>query len=508
MGDAWSQATTAWIAVAGLLAVAGLALAWRRRAAPTTPASAPARSADAQRDPLTGLMTRAAFEVALQNGLATAEKTGSDSCVLYVGLEGFRIAQDGAGAAASEQLLAAAAQRLQSVCGASTPICRVAGEEFAVWLNAPREAGEKLARHLCEAFVQPIDLAGRDVWLGPSVGLALVPEHGSNLRVVGKAAAATYSVQRSGGGGHALFDPRIEAEQSEEVTIARELQQAILKKQLELFYQPKIDAGTLQVTAVEALLRWRHPTLGLVSPSRFIPIAERQGLIEPIGAWVLEQAIKQAASWRTAGMRLRVAVNISGLQFRQDDFAAKLGRMLKTHGLPPDGLSCEITETVAAENTEATRRAFMTLEQLGVQVSIDDFSASPPAMAAMRQLHLHELKIERAALAGCVRDAQARKLLENAVKAAHSHKLRVVAAGVETVAQRDLAVHLGCDELQGYLFAKPMSARAVIIWAADAPASLAQTFRPTAFKDTQPLDALATQAAFAETRISLQRSRL
>ncbi|MBL0091899.1 MAG: EAL domain-containing protein [Piscinibacter sp.] len=149
-----------------------------------------------------------------------------------------------------------------------------------------------------------------------------------------------------------LFDPRIEAEQNEEATIARELQQAILQKQLELFYQPKIDAATLQVTAVEALLRWRHPALGLVSPARFIPIAERQGLIEPIGAWVLEHAIKQAATWRAAGMRLRVAVNVSGFQFRQDDFAAKLGRVLKTHGLPPDALSCEITETVAAENTE------------------------------------------------------------------------------------------------------------------------------------------------------------
>lgn len=505
MGDGLSQATTAWIAAAVLLAGVGLALAWRRRAATPATAAAPARSADAQRDPHTGLMTRAAFEVALQHGLATAEKTGSDSCVLYVGLEGFRIAQDGAGAGAGEQLLAAAAQRLISVCGASTPICRVAGEEFAVWLNAPREAGEKLARHLCESFVQPIDLAGRDVWLGPSVGLALVPEQGSNLRVVGKAAAAMYSVQRSGGGGHALFDPRIEAEQSEEATIARELQQAILKKQLELFYQPKIDTATLQVSAVEALLRWRHPTLGLVSPARFIPIAERQGLIEAIGAWVLEHAIKQAAAWRAAGLRMRVAVNVSGFQFRQDDFAAKLGRLLKTHGVPADGLSCEITETVAAENTEATRRAFMTLEQLGVHVCIDDFSASAPAMAALRQLHLHELKIERSAIAACVRDNQARKLFESAVKAAHSHKLRVVASGVETVAQRDLAVHLGCDELQGYLFAKPMSARAVMIWAADAPAALAQTLRPTAFKDTQPLDALPTQVAFQQTRISMQR---
>jgi diguanylate cyclase (GGDEF)-like protein len=449
-------------------------------------------------------MTRAAFEVALQHGLSSAEKSGSDSCVLYAGLDGFRLALDGTGAGFGDKLLAAASERLRTVCGATTPICRVAGEEFALWLDGPREAGEKLALHLSESFAEPIQVAGREVSIGLSVGLALSPEHGTSLRVVGKAAAAMHSVQRSGGGGHALFDPRIEAEQSEEASIARELQQAILKRQLELFYQPKIDATTLQVTAVEALLRWRHPALGLVSPARFIPVAERQGLIEPIGAWVMDHALKQAASWRAAGLRLRVAVNVSGFQFRQDDFAAKLGRALKAHGLPPDHLTCEITEAVAAENTEATRRAFMNLEKLGVHVSIDDFSASPPALAALRQLHVHELKIDRAALAGCVRNDQARQVFENAVKAARAHRLRVVAEGVETEAQRDLAVHLGCDELQGYLFAKPMSARAVAIWAADAQSALAQTFRPSLFKDTQPFDVQA-QAAFAATRISLQR---
>ena len=157
----------------------------------------------------------------------------------------------------------------------------------------------------------------------------------------------------------------------------------MVKRQLELFFQPRIDATTLQISAVEALLRWRHPTLGLVSPARFIPVAERHGLIETIGGWALDAALRQAAAWRAAGVKLRVAVNISGVQFRQDDFAHRLERGLKAHNVPAEGLLCELTQTAAMENTEATRRAFERLGRLGVEVSIDDFAAGDAGLAAL-----------------------------------------------------------------------------------------------------------------------------
>ena len=177
------------------------------------------------------------------------------------------------------------------------------------------------------------------------------------------------------------------------------------KGQLELFFQPKIDARRLEVVSVEALLRWRHPTHGLVSPARFVPIAERQGLIDVLGQWVLEGALKQAASWRKAGLGFGVAVNIAGGQFRRDDFAASLARALKTHGLPADRLVCEIAEAVALEDTEATRLAFGRLHKLGVRIAIGGVSGHAAGLTALAQLPVHEVKIDRSLVAAAVRGA-------------------------------------------------------------------------------------------------------
>ena len=481
------------------------AVVWRSRRRGGTASAAPAAAPDSQRDALTGLPSRARFEALLGDGLAASEKAGSDSCVLVAGVDGMRLVNDRHGTAFGDRLLVAVAARLRELCGPATPLARLDGDTFAVWLDAPREAGEKLAHRLCEAFATPLALNGQELSIGLSVGLAVAPEHGSNLRLLHRAAAAMHAVKRGGGGSHAVFDPRIEAEHGEEAMIARELQQAVVKRQLELFYQPRLDATSLNVSAVEALLRWRHPTLGLVSPARFIPIAERHGLIDSIGGWALDAALKQAGTWRAAGLRLRVAVNVSGRQFRKDDFATKLERALKSHGLPPEAIVCEIAESAAIEGTEATRQAFARLHKLGVGVSIDDFGASPAAIEALHGVPAHEVKLDRALVAGVARHDDARLAVANALQALRPLNLRLVAQGIETEAQRNLVVQLGCDELQGYLFAKPMSARAVAIWAADAAATLAQTFQSTAFKDTLPMEGRAAPQAFAQTRISLQR---
>ncbi|WP_341889465.1 bifunctional diguanylate cyclase/phosphodiesterase [Variovorax sp. YR752] len=492
-------------AIAGAVLALGGAAAWALRAR-RAGAKAPAAAAqDTGQDSLTGLPSRVRFELMLQDGLTASERTGSDSCVLYLGVDGMRLVNERFGHPLGDRTLATVAARLRELCGPAMPLGRIGGDEFALWLNAPRDAGEKLANRLADAFAAPMTVDGRELAITLSVGLAVAPDHGGNLRLLNKAAAAMQSVKRSGGGSYAVFDPRIEAAHGEEATIARELQQAVVKRQLELFYQPRLDAATLQVSAVEALLRWRHPTLGLVSPARFIPIAERHGLIDSIGGWALDAALKQAGSWRAAGLKLRVAVNVSGRQFRQDDFAAKLERALKAHGLPADAVVCEIAEDAAIENTEATRRAFDKLHQLGVGIAIDDFGASAAAIAALHGVPAQELKLDRALLAHIARQPEARLAFANAVQAARSLKLRLVAQGIEAEPQRALAAQLGCDELQGYLFAKPMSARAVAIWAADAATTLAQTFKPSAFKDTLPMEGQRAPEGFAQTRISLRR---
>ncbi|MGD9836081.1 MAG: EAL domain-containing protein, partial [Piscinibacter sp.] len=340
------------IAIAAGVAVAGLAgaVVWRRRPAPRAAAEAKA-TVTAGHDTLTGLPLRERFEALLQERTLALEKTGRDGCLIAVGLDDLRLLRDDGGSPLADQALAAAASLLRQQVGASTPLARVDADTFAIWLDAPREAGEKLAVRLVDALGAPLQAAGRELHVGASVGLSVAPEHGSGVRLLGRAVAAMQSVRRSGGHAHAAFDARIDASHNEELLIARELQHAVVKRQLELFFQPRVDANTLKVTAVEALLRWRHPNLGLVSPARFIPVAERHGLIETVGGWALDAALRQAAAWRQAGLKLRVAVNVSGVQFRQDDFAARLERGLKAHGVPADALICELTQAVAMENT-------------------------------------------------------------------------------------------------------------------------------------------------------------
>ncbi|MFI4931588.1 MAG: putative bifunctional diguanylate cyclase/phosphodiesterase, partial [Burkholderiales bacterium] len=476
----------------GLIGV-GVVWAVRGRVRKGGAGAAPGQSALAATDAVTGLMSRPAFEIALAQALDTERGVDRIGAVLYAGLDGFRLVNEGHGHAQGDKVLAAAARQLREVCGQRVPMCRMAGDEFAIWINADALTCELIAGRLAEALAGGVALDVQRFAAGVSVGVALFPKHGSSAQLIARAAAAMRAVKRAGGGSHALFDPRVETEQREELKIAQDLRQAVARHELELVYQPKIDASSLQVTAVEALLRWKHPHLGMVSPARFIPIAEKHGLIGAIGNWVLESALDQAAQWRKAGLRMRVAINVSGYQMRQDNFARLLETGLRAHRLQPNRFTCEITESVAMEDTQVTRRALARLGKLGVHVSIDDFGTGHSSLATLRRLPAQELKIDRAFVADMVKDADARAIVEAVLTMARTLGLRVVAEGVETSEQRDLLVQMGCDELQGYLFAKPMSARAIVLWAMDAPASLAQTFRPSLFKDTQVTGSAPTE---------------
>lgn len=484
-------------ALAVVVASVGATAWWLRRrplAKPAAPAAQAASGVPALQD----------FQLLVQERCTALEKSDREACVLVIGVDDLRLVRDDAGAPWAERALAAIESALRAQLEPS-PLVRIDADAFGVWLDASGEAGETLAQHLVDAFEKPLVQEGRELHLPLSIGLAVTPEHGAGPRLIGRAAAAMKSVRRNGGHAHAVFDARIEAAHGEELALARELQQAVVKRQLELFFQPRIDANSLQVAAVEALLRWRHPTLGLVDPARFIPVAERHGLIETIGGWALDAALRQAAAWHSAGVKMRVAVNISGMQFRQDDFAARLERGLKSHGVPADALLCELTQSAAMENTEATRQAFARLERLGVAVSIDDFAAGAAGLAALTHQPVRELQIDRATVAALPRSHDARSMVESAVQAARELGMRVVAEGVETEAQRDVAIRLGCDQLQGYLVARPMSARAVLLWAADATTTLAQSFKPQAFQETQFVAARSAPSAFAATQIVLRR---
>jgi diguanylate cyclase len=268
--------------------------------------------------------------------------------------------------------------------------------------------------------------------------------------------------------------------------LLRDLRQAVARHQLELVFQPKVHAPTGEVTGAEALLRWHHPQRGMVSPVVFVPIAERHGLIGTLGEWVIDEACRQARVWRDEGLRMRVAINLSVHQLRRPDLADRIAAALTRHQINPDLLTCEITESVAMEDSEATMKVFEKIAAVGVHLSIDDFGTGYSSLSYLRKLPVSELKIDRSFVLDLETSADACAVVEAVVKLAHTLGLKVVAEGVETEGQNRILRGFGCDQLQGYLFAKPMAAKALSLWAMNEVGPRAIDFRDSLFKDTVP----------------------
>jgi len=329
---------------------------------------------------------------------------------------------------------------------------------------------------------------GVEVNLSASIGIVMYPEHGPAQKLIANADAAMYAAKRAGGSTYAFFEPRMELDAREQLELQHDLRSAIERHELELYYQPKIDGVSGQVTGVESLIRWHHPTRGFISPGLFIPVAERFGLIGTIGNWVIDEACRQLREWQDQGMRMRVAVNLSVHQLRQEDLVSRIRDAVATHCIDPQLLTFEITESVAMEDTQTTTKAFDQLAAVGVSLSIDDFGTGYSSLSYLRKLPAQQLKIDRSFVQDLGQSPDALAVVDAVIKLAHALGLRVVAEGVETVGQRDMLLALHCDELQGYLFARPMSARLLTHWAmgeAEAHDRHAghQDFRPSLFME-------------------------
>jgi diguanylate cyclase (GGDEF)-like protein len=441
------------------------------------------------RDRLTGLIARSELELLLESEVAQTDRSGSPLALLYVGLDGVRAVNEAYGLRVGDGLLVEAAKRLSTFVADPPRVARAGGDEFALLLRADAQQAVLASAALHEALIQPFLVEAQTLQVGASIGIACYPQHGSRPLLLSHAALAMRSVKLDGGG-QALYDPAMGVNLREQTELLRDLRQALAQGELHLYYQPKVDALTLQVTAAEALLRWKHPRRGMISPAVFVPLAEKHGLIGEIGAWVIEEACRQAARWRLSGLRMRIAVNISGLQLRQEGLVDRIEACLRRHHVPAARLTCEITETVAMEDTAITREAFERLRRAGLHVSIDDFGTGYSSLATLRRLPAAELKIDRAFvtdLGDGGEDAEnARSIVRAIIQMAHSLHLRVVAEGVESEGQRDQLIGLGCDELQGYLFAKPMTAASLALWADGEREVAASMFRPSLFDPTAP----------------------
>jgi diguanylate cyclase (GGDEF)-like protein len=419
-------------------------------------------------DPLTALPNRLLFEERLHQTLQRVGRTPSAMAVLFIDLDGFKPINDSFGHAAGDVVLREVGARLLELAGQSGTAARVGGDEFLLLVPQPggTEGAAAVAQQALHVLARPYKLPNRgEVKLSCSIGIALFPEHGSTAKLIANADAAMYAAKRTGGSTYAFFEARMDLDVREQVEMQTELRLALERHQLKLYYQPKIHGASGRVTGVEALIRWDHPVRGLMSPEIFIPVAERFGLIGHIGNWVIEEACRQIRQWLDLGLRMRVAVNLSMHQLRQDDLVPRIRRALDAHRVDPALLTFEITESVAMEDTQATMRSFGHLARIGASLAIDDFGTGYSSLAYLRKLPARQLKIDRGFVADIEHSSDALAVVDAVIKLAHALGLKVVAEGVETERQRDVLLGLRCDELQGYLFARPMPAQMLTVWA-------------------------------------------
>jgi diguanylate cyclase (GGDEF)-like protein len=441
-------------------------------------------------DPLTGLPNRLLLEDRLAHAVALSDRSARPArrlAVLFIDLDGFKPVNDSFGHSAGDTVLREAASRLRTTARESDSVARLGGDEFVLLMEdveSPADA-VAMARRLIDLLRLPFQILDRQIQISASIGIVLHPDHGEPEKLLAHADAAMYAAKRTGGGTYALFEPHMNAGALEQLALQSDLRRALQAGQLEMHYQPKVDARRERISGVEALMRWRHPERGMVSPVVFIPIAERFGIINELGNWAIEEVCRQIRAWTDEGVRMRVAINLSVHQLRQDDIVSRIRQALDRHQVEPSQLLCEITESVAMEDIRATQRAFEGLQQIGVYLSIDDFGTGYSSLSTLRQLPARQLKIDRTFVQDLEGSGDARAVVDAVIRLAHALSLRVVAEGVETEGQRDILLSLGCDELQGYFYAKPMSAGTLLAWTEGRKPAHAVDFAPSVMAPMQ-----------------------
>jgi len=413
-------------------------------------------------DRLTGLPNRTLLHDRLGQQLAHARREGSMVAVLLLDLDSFKDVNDALGHPLGDRLLCTVAQRINTVVRATDTLARLGGDEFLLVQPQVRRSADviTLADKILATVATPLDLAGQELQISTSIGVALFPQDGQDPdALLQHAELALYRAKAQGRGQYRFFEPAMDDEAQARRRLERELRQALEQGEFVLHYQPQLDLASGRLVGAEALVRWNHPERGLVPPGEFIPAAEANGLIRPLGAWVLREACRQATVWRERGWDLSVAVNLSPVQLRHRQLLPLIGVALEAAGLEPARLELEITEGVLMENVEQQGDGLLRgLTADGVRLALDDFGIGYSSLAYLRHLPVKTIKIDRSFVRDLGQDPDALALVRAIVTLGHSLRKRVVAEGIENATQLALLRELGCDEAQGYHIARPLDA--------------------------------------------------
>ncbi|HZT62321.1 MAG TPA: EAL domain-containing protein [Burkholderiales bacterium] len=466
--NSWMAATIVFITFLVLCETLVLSVLDSRMASKTAHMAASLQEANAElqhlvlHDALTKLPNRLLLEDRIQQAAQEGQRSSTLCAVLFVDLDRFKAVNDSLGHFAGDELLRVVAERLRSVVRQEDTVSRLGGDEFVILLRRVAIADDAalVARKIIDTLSQPVRSHGQELRVSASIGITLYPQDGeSAATLITRADAAMYHVKKSGRNAYRFFEPEMSTFFPDRLTLRNELHTALEDRQFVLHYQPKIDVRNGRLTGMEALVRWRHPERGLVSPTEFIPLAEETGLIVPLGQWVLREACLQNKAWQDRGLpRARVAVNISGVQFQNKDLVASIEDVLRETGLDPRFLELEITESVIMQNASEAVEMLERIGRMGVEISIDDFGTGYSSLSYLKRFSINKLKIDQSFINNISHDKDDAAIVQAIVALAHSLRLRVVAEGVEQKEQLEFLRLVGDDEYQGYLHSRPLSA--------------------------------------------------
>ena len=408
----------------------------------------------ATHDSLTGMPNRALLNENLLNAVGRARRHGRSVAVLFVDLDQFKIVNDTLGHAVGDRVLQESARRLGACIRDGDMAGRLGGDEFVVVVEefVDRKVLIEITERVLAAIRQPLAIDGREIYLTASIGVSTFPADAQDSQaLLSNADIAMYRAKESGRNCVRFYQVRARAVAVDRLNVEAGLRQALHRDEFSAHYQPKINLATGAVTGVEVLLRWRHPDLGLLYPERFIAIAEASGLIVPMGLWTLRRACSEARAWQRRGLEIPIAVNISARQFHHARLTDDLGDILRETGLPPEFLEVEITESMTMIDPDRSLELLNALHEMGVRISLDDFGTGYSSLARLKRFPIDALKLDRAFVKELPEDRDDVAITRAVIAMAHAMQIRVIAEGVESIAQLHLLRQEGCDEFQGYL---------------------------------------------------------